>query len=298
MGAVAGCPNGELGRHQYRYAGTVEERDDCDRPRRLVCLDCADVIVTRCGASSRAKCGPCSQTYRRRVGRIFASGWTDRPTDRTVFLTLTAPSHVGRHRVGRNGPWCECTPEGGVHLGEWNGTAGQRWSHFVEDLRREFGRELQFCKAAEAQERGAMHFHALVRCEADLAGAKEWLRALAIKHGFGHEIDVRAMRAGDEWYCAKYASKSADDRATVPWVDVRTGEVSIGSPRLRVWTASRGWGLSMVALRRIQAAWAKGMAERETDPPSGAPATPAGPYRSPDIPLLGSPGPFGAAVLR
>lgn len=249
------CPKTLTGKHRYAYIGTKGELPNCERPRRMICRDCNDAISIRCSASSRARCAPCSETYRRRVGRIFASGRTDSVCERLCFLTLTAPSDKGRHRIGGSGEWCPCTPEGGVNIAEWNATAGQRWSHFVEDLRREFGRDLQFCKAAEAQERGAMHFHALVRSCADLASAKARIRQIAMKHGFGHEVDVRAARIGDEWYCAKYASKSAADRAQVPWLDLRTGELVVGNPRLRVWTSSRKWGLTMKALRVIQSTW-------------------------------------------
>lgn len=77
---------------------------------------------------------------------------------------------------------------------------------------RESGRDVQFCKSAEAQKRGAMHFHALVRCQADLTASVVPIRQLAIKHGFGHSVDLQAAKPSDAWYCAKYASKAAEDR--------------------------------------------------------------------------------------
>lgn len=69
-------------------------------------------------------------------------------------------------------------------------------------------------------------------------GADAPLRLLAIKHGFGHEVDLQAVRGeGVASYCAKYVSKSAADREELPWVDKATGAVR-----------ERGWPLPAVVV--------------------------------------------------
>jgi hypothetical protein len=257
--------------HEYRYVGQGDAREDCEQPKVVCCVLCGYTLSLRCSASARSRCGPCSTTYRRRVRRVFESGWTDRPTERVYFVTLTAPSEKGGHFMP-SGDLCPCTPLEGINLAQWHATVGKRWNLFITDLRRQFG-DVQYAKAAEVQEeRGAVHFHALLRCDAVLSVAM--VRQLAIKHGFGHEVDVQLVPASTDaaraaGYAAKYASKSADARQEVDWLDLRTGEVLRGWPRLRVWTASRAWGLSMRAVKAAQAAWARAAAES-----AGASATP------------------------
>lgn len=259
--------------HELRFAGRGVPIGSCERPTMLVCSLCRGALSTRCNASARSVCGPCGVTYRRRVGRIFASGWTDSPLDRLYFLTLTAPSEVGGHTMP-SGDICPCTPLEGINLAEWHSTVGQRWSWFVTALRRVVG-DVQYCKATEVQQRGAVHFHALVRTDGQMS--ERLVRELAISHGFGHAVDVQLLSGSKgaqrlAWYCAKYASKAADDRHDVDTLDRRTGEIVRGMPRLRVWTASRGWGLTMLALKASQARWARTEAER-----SEAPASPVRP---------------------
>lgn len=85
--------------------------------------------------------------------------------------------------------------------------------------------------------------------------------------GGSHEVDVKALGASKNaestaWYCAKYASKAADERHEIDTLDYATGEIVRGMPRLRVWTSSRRWGLSMKAIKQAQALWARAEAER------------------------------------
>jgi hypothetical protein len=259
--------------HELRFAGRGTPIGNCERPTLLVCMNCQGSLTTRCNASARSICGPCGVTYRQRVGRIFVSGWTDNPLERLYFVTLTAPSEIGGHTMP-SGDVCPCTPVEGINLAEWHANVGQRWSWFMTALRRVVG-EAQYCKATEVQDRGAVHFHALVRTEGQLS--ERVVRELAIGYGFGHAVDVQLLTGckGAQkiaWYCAKYASKAADDRHDVDTLDHRTGEIIRGMPRLRVWTASRGWGLTMLALKASQARWARTEAER-----SEAPASPARP---------------------
>jgi hypothetical protein len=184
-----------------------------------------------------------------------------------LLVTLTAPSDVDQHcsvhrkcdaRQGEDCRSCPCTPAGGVNLGKWNGECAARFNRFMQDLRRMLRLQVQYFKGAEVQQRGALHFHVLVRLPASI-GCKvnrSALRALAMHHGFGHSIDVQAVddhRAAG--YVAKYVSKSCTERDEMPWVHRRTGEVVRGHGRYRVWTASRRWGVTMGEVRAAQAAW-------------------------------------------
>lgn len=282
----------------WRYGGpSRSEHPWCERPGQLVCLGCSAVVAIRCGRSSRNACEPCSITYRRRVRRIFLSGWTDNPSHRLGLLTLTAPGD--RQHTDPNGDTCPCTPVGGVYLPAWNAEAGKCFNRFMQDLRRAFG-EVQYCRAAEVQKRGALHFHVLIRTTEQAFGTpgtrRLWasdqshvgspLRLLAIKHGFGHEVDLQLVRTeGAAGYCAKYVSKSADDRETLPWIDRATGEVVTGVARYRPWSSSRRWSdVTMLALRLAQAEWvrarlaeeAAAQAERPEPPPPVGEPTAAG----------------------
>jgi hypothetical protein len=272
-GLVAACAR----RVSWRYVRSQYSPENpwCEWPTTLVELESGETIVVTCNASSRAKCGPCGEKYRRRVGRVFVSGFTDDARLRMYFVTLTAPggrAHCQVHKkcegLGPKCDRCPCTPEGGVDLHEWNHSAGSRWNRFLQDMRREFG-WLEYAKAAEIQQRGAIHFHAPIRVEgpANLEKARGRIKELAIAHGFGHSVDVQriipdeAQEEGDftgegaAWYCAKYVSKSADDRGQVPTLDAGGAPV-LGAPRVRVWTSSRRWGLTMKALRAVQREWA------------------------------------------
>lgn len=239
-------------RKGWTYVGRSNDPlPNCERPTILL-SPLGEKVLTRCGASSRNKCQPCSQTYRQRVRRIFHSGWQDRPTDRVYLLTLTAPGESVHYLP--NGEACPCTPDGGVSIARWNVEVGQAWTHLLEYLRREFG-EVEYAKGTEPQVRGALHLHVLVRCQADLIAGKPTVRRLAIRWGFGHSVDIQAVDCSSKRaasYVAKYVSKTADESINVPWVDRHTGEIVNGA-RCRRWTSSRRWGLTMRQLRQAQA---------------------------------------------
>ena len=132
------------------------------------------------------------------------------------------------------------------------------------------------------QQRGALHLHIVMRVQrlAALLGDFDKrdpfcsLRQLVERHGFSHEIELEPATEAAAWYCAKYVSKSFDDRQTLPWLDRHTGELSNGNGRYRPWSASRRWGATMASIRATQAAWAHA-AERTdgAEPPQAA--TPA-----------------------
>lgn len=297
-------PNGSNVDRQWRFAGSAKAVDGgCERPKLLVDLLSDETMVVSCGSSSRSVCGPCAVKYRRRVGRIFMSGHTDTPTERLYGLTLTAPGaeqHCRRHRkctgdILAECDMCPCTVAGGVSLPAWNAVSGRRFNHFMTRLRQEYG-DVQYSRGAEVQDRGALHFHLMIRCTALLAVAD--VRRIAIECGFGHSVDLDCLKpiagTGDveacgrkgkrqeryanvpaetrvfwaAFYCSKYVSKSADDRGTLPWLTGQ-GEIVTGNGRYRTWTASRSWGLSMKALKLSQRAFAK---NAEAGDPSGVAA--------------------------
>jgi hypothetical protein len=152
----------------------------------------------------------------------------------------------------------------------------------VQELRRHLGEDVAYFKAAEVQRRGALHYHALLRGSGTLVIGKGYLRALAVKHGFGHEVDVQPVEPRHWGYVAKYASKAAGDRTDVPWrgkrwvggyryedhLDTGTGEVftlRVGTAErkqveayratYRTWSASREWGDTMAYVRAAQGHW-------------------------------------------
>lgn len=285
--------------HVWKMDGPWQGRPGpgCEAPLTLVCAGCGEARRIACGTSREEKCGPCARVYRARVARVAGSGL--RVGRRGLFVTLTAPGSA-QHRDHR-GRVCRCTPEGGVDLARWNATLGKRWNDFVKELSRFAGADLvtyddagrrrrvhglSYFAAKEVQRRGALHLHILVRRRdgAPLALRVADVRAIAVRHGFGHAVDVQAVQEGHASYVAKYVSKSASARSFVPWkaeqyrspgrgrrvirtpwrdelgrqvsprtvLDLRTGELvgpavrTMGiDPTYRTWSASRDWGRSM-----------------------------------------------------
>jgi len=176
-------------------------------------------------------------------------------------------------------------PEG-VDLATWNASIGKRWNWFVTDLRREPGVELEYFKATEVQRRGALHLHLAMRFRRPCRVGTSRLRELAMRWGFGHEITLVEMRGeGGAWYVTKHVSEAADERSMVPWtstptVNERTGEITPGPRSYRTWTASRGWGETMAAVKREQVRWARAQFE---SPPTAASSAPL------DVDALDSP---------
>lgn len=259
----------------WQVIGRAPARENCDAP--LIMTNGPQVRVQRCRASSCERCKPCGETYRRRVRRVAVDGCHLYTGSTIVMVTITAP---GNHQhTMPSGDVCPCTPEGGVHLAEWNGTCSGRFSRFVEDVRRMTGVKLQYFRAAEVQKRGALHFHILFRVPPGhrIRLSAQSVRRLAMKHGFGHSVDVTGVSAeaaaGYASKAAHYASKTAGDRASMPWMHRRTGEVSDGYGRYRVWTSSRDWGVTMADVRAAQAAWWAEMAG--VSPAEGRQAGPA-----------------------
>lgn len=241
---------------------------------------------------------------------MFLSGWTDRPTERLVLLTVTAPGE--QEHLLRDGSLCPCTPVGGISVAEYNATASERFNRLMQALRRKYGEELQYARAAEVQDgkrrhdgqgRGALHFHVLLRLDHPRRLLQDFkpsdpycvLRQLVESHGFGHAVDLQEVPESVASYCAKYVSKSADDRQQMPWLDRRTGEIVEGNGRYRTWTASRKWGLTMQAVRAAQSAWFREGSDPEG--PRGADA--AGGRQAADaaVPQAGEAGPLDSNTM-
>jgi hypothetical protein len=248
-----------------RVIGRGPAQPNCERPLVLE-HESGRRWTQRCRATSEKDCRPCSATYRRRVRRVADSGRVLYPAATLLLLTLTAPSDVDQHCMrhkrcdgrGDECSVCPCTPEGGVHLGNWNGECSARWNRFIEQLRRQTGLRLQYFRAAEVQQRGALHFHVLIRLPESRGGALSVaeLRRLAMSFGFGHSVDLAVVedhRAAG--YVAKYVVKSCAARSSMPWVHRVTGEITNGYGRYRCWTSSRRWGTTMADVRAAQAAW-------------------------------------------
>lgn len=230
----------------------------------------------------------------------------------TILLTLTAPGsarHCWEHTYsdadGRIRPSVRCgiaEAVGSVRhdecpcsfkrlatdesIAHWNASIGRRWNDFVTELRRSVPgfKGAQFFRALETQRRGALHIHAVFRISnAALLTPEARVRImhLAMRHGFGHEVDVRKIGEGSldaataARYIAKYVSKGSEvsplmpqdrDCDCLPWDadpervdDYTSDDAPLTSPcshpkkprrfLLRLWTTSRNWGLSLRTLR-------------------------------------------------
>ena len=263
------------GKHRWSFDGrSAHALPGCDRPNQMRCGGCGAVSVVRC-RSSRSRCAPCSKRYQRNVSRIARSGLVLLP-GREYFLTLTAPGE--REHLLPSGAPCPCTSESNklddaVSLAVWNGESVHRWNRLHQAIERHYGVKLSYFRATEVQDRGALHFHVIIRVESPCKIRVSEVRKLAIRHNFGHAVDVRPVedkRAA--WYVAKYVTKCSDERELVPYLNRRTGE--LGPGRWRTWTSSRSWGESMRSLRASQRDWV--LEQRKLsgeDPGTAEPAT-------------------------
>lgn len=250
--------------HDWRFGGRAygESLPDCDQPNLVICMMCAEVRTVKCGKTSSRACSHCGAAHRGRVGVVAGSGL--RVGRDGLFITLTAPTWLEHYRP--DGQACRCTGGGCADLAEWNATAGKRFNRFMQELRRAFATDLQYFKGAEVQRRGALHYHVLIRGPRPLALSRSALRRLAIRHGFGHSVDVQGLEPAHAGYVSKYVSKASDDRTDVPWrgyarterLDPVTGELVKGrrvayAATYRTWSASARWGDSMAYVRAAQA---------------------------------------------
>lgn len=230
----------------------------CRRPRPMRCVLCSRHVIGDCKSTRRSRCEYCATRYRRRVMRVAASGIERRDavcSDRLYMITLTAPGER-EHWLPGGRVRCRCTPMGGVDLRVWNGRAAKQFNRWKQQLEREVGCKIEHFRATEVQGRGALHYHVPVRFSASVKLPIAMIRRLAMNYGFGHSVDVQEIGAkGPAGYCAKYVSKSADERELVPFVHHKTGQ--IGPGRWRTWSSSRGWGQSMADVKAAQHEWSR-----------------------------------------
>lgn len=246
-------------RYLHRMPGGRLPGLDCDQPMLLVCDDCPARTAARCNAHRASKCLTCSERYRRLLVRVADSGY--RSDGSLYFLTLTAPGEAA-HGMWDPGfirgtrPDCDC--HNSLPLGEWNASAGRRWNRLRTALRRHYP-QLEFFRAAELQERNALHHHLIVWTpEGSPVVDVLLVQRLALEAGYGCNTDLAPIVAGSRqhtYYVAKYVTKACDDRDDMPWVievvDQDSGEVRRmqSTPTFRTWSRSHGFGVSMKAVR-------------------------------------------------
>lgn len=244
----------------------------CEMPAKMVnTADPDGWYWSRCGAARPSKCAPCAEIKRQDVAAVGRSGWTDRPTDRGWWVTLTAPgADILPWDSSRcsHGSAVPCSGKIGCVVDEhalaiWHDEVGQRWSWFVTDLRRELGCDVQFFKTWEPQSRGALHAHSMMRTQGPVSESRfrTAVTVCAARWGFGEQIKVEMVDLGDSLqaakcagYCAKYSSKGADALPAVQRLNMVTGELRHGG--YRSWSSSRSWGSTMAAIRLRRCQWA------------------------------------------
>ncbi|MFE3655925.1 replication initiator protein RepSA [Streptomyces sp. NPDC059165] len=245
-----------------------------------------------CGNRRASRCPACAWMYAADTYHLIRAGLTgdqDKDVPATVrdhprvFATLTAPSFGRVHNRPDSGR-CRCGlqhPADDGALGTpldpatydyaaavlFNNHAGELWQRFTNRLRREIAaragitqRELKECarvsygKVAEFQNRGAVHFHAVIRLDgpdgpespppswatvqlltdAIRAAAAHSYTTITVQAADGHpartlrwgtQLDIRPIRAFEAGtaiteqavasYVAKYATKAAETTGTV-----------------------------------------------------------------------------------
>lgn len=280
-----------------RYADAVEGW--CSRPSLIVDVaNAGEWHLKRCGAARSSRCATCAEIHQGDVAAVGRSGWSDRPTDRAYFFTLTAPGAdvlpwdrsqcVHSSGVPCGGP-VGCVVEPGP-LAVWHDDIGKRWSRVIEDARRELNPgetsvpvsrravRVDYMRTWEPQRRGALHAHSMCRVTGPASDARfrSVLRAAAIAHGFGEQVDIQqvdisdpeqaARRAG---YVAKYSTKCADALPAVRRLNPATGEIRLGG--IRSWSASRQWGDTITAMHLRRCQWATGSVSGRSAAPAPTP---------------------------
>jgi hypothetical protein len=243
-------------------------------------------LLVRCGNRRATRCPSCAELYRQDTYHLIAAGLRGGKNipDQVaahprVFATLTAPSYGPVHgRRGDDSARCRCGrthTKGDPRLGApldperydytgavlWNAHAPALWARFMLHLRRTIAAaagipqrllhkvvRVSYAKVAEYQQRGLIHFHAVIRLDGPAgsytpppAWATPELLADAIRlaatrahidgpeingrarsFAFGDQIDTRIIRSTAfqggttitegkvAGYIAKYATKGTE----------------------------------------------------------------------------------------
>lgn len=282
-------------------------RQDCHDPISYYCEFCNDRFVGVCNSQDSTQCAPCEGRWRVRVRTIARVPLLVAKKGSTLLVTLTAPGrqqHCLTHtyldkKTGQRRPSvrCEglanpdlfhsdCVPclcgevghrlETRQDMRDWNHRIVRRFNDFITDLRRTLPqfRDVQYFRAIEPQKRGALHIHALLRLKR-LAVLDDATMAvilkLTLRHGFGHEVDVKRIGSGDldqvqaARYVAKYVSKAKTGETRFAWDYFKHCGADECSPTVmtvarrthrrklpRFWSCSRRWGLSYKAVMLTQ----------------------------------------------
>ncbi|MEV6731579.1 replication initiator [Streptomyces sp. NPDC051364] len=279
-------------------------------------------LLVRCGNRRTTRCPSCAELYRQDTYHLIAAGLRGGKnipdqvaTHPRVFATLTAPSCGPVHGRRVNGSArCRCgrthtkgdpllgtplDPKRYDYIGAvlWNAHAPALWARFMLHLRRTIAAaagipqrllhrlvRVSYAKVAEYQQRGLIHFHAVIRLDgpagpytpppawatpelltdgiriaatrAHVDGPK--INGRARSFGFGAQIDTRIIRstafqAGTTitegkvaGYVAKYATKGTE--AATGTLDHRLKKIS------ELWSES----VPEHAARMIRTAWELG----------------------------------------
>jgi hypothetical protein len=249
--------------------------DWCSFPGLMVNVESGESFQSACGSARSSKCVYCAEVKRLDVASIARSGWNDRPSDRGVWATLTAPGSrllpwdrdLCTHSLtipcsGKIGCQVEAVP-----LALWHSKMGANWTHFMTELRRSLNSdptlplvEIEYVKTYEPQLRGALHVHAMMRIIGVCSAARfnSAFEKAAALNGFGPQSKIEFVDLSDErtaarvaGYLSKYTTKCADALLGVEVINLHTGEFR--PCRLRNWSASAHWGNRMwetIARRR------------------------------------------------
>ncbi len=254
----------------------------CQQPSRMVNVWTGEWFSARCKSAKPSRCAWCAELHKGDVAAVGRSGWIDRPRDRGYWVALTAPG-ADRLPFDRS----QCSHSGGVPcsgeigcvveadaLAAWHDQLGANWTHFMTALRRllnpglsgppsSWPVQVEFFKTFEPQKRGALHAHAMMRVTGpgtDLR-FRAMFRLAARQNNFGSQVHCQQLDLADSsnaarkaGYCAKYASKCADELPAVRRIDVQTGEISYGG--FRSWSSSRHWGATMKRVQQRRRTWA------------------------------------------
>lgn len=296
-----GSGSGSHGVHVVGYLrGPRPAGLDCESPLRVVCRYCPASDVMRCGNHRASKCEPCATRYRHRVRRVAAEGMLHHSRQGLLYLaTFTAPAADEHLQWVPNWnrkdprPVCGCEGHMAAGLGVWNAGASRCWNRLRTSLKRDLP-EVAYFRAAETQQRGALHHHVILWSPRALNVLE--VQRLALQAGYGCVVDLDPIAAGDvraAAYVSKYVSKSTDQRDEVPWVadvlDRETGEVRAMHtvPTFRTWSASQNWGMTMKVLREAVRLAAQARAARLLELAETRPANHQGDVMAP--PASGDP---------
>lgn len=244
----------------------LRRRSDCDQPLLRVCDEgCGWSDQIRCRCSSSDKCGPCAERNQKELAQVVARGINQRigAAGYLYFLTVTAPGTKAGHRRWFQGkrpaggtPQCDCDTVWAWHsLGSWNRQESANWNRLRTALGRHVGGKTAYISAVEPQKRGALHRHIVVASPRPLIHTE--VQGLALAAGYGCVLDLEPLQSPEKAarYLSKYVTKTANERAEVPWqvvvVNERTGEVYTRGDRAtyRAWSSSQDWGCTRKLLR-------------------------------------------------